>query len=61
METKPYKVMEWLRAIRDEHFEQIKNQSWQEDHQTISDTAKRTVEKIERIRNETLPESKSIS
>ncbi|MEW6238852.1 MAG: hypothetical protein AB1656_26000 [Candidatus Omnitrophota bacterium] len=50
METKEFKGMEWLRKIRDEHYEETKNKTWEEDHQEISHAAADMVKSIEEIR-----------
>jgi hypothetical protein len=52
METKPFKVMEWLRSIRDEHYEEQKTQPWQDDNNNISQIAKKTNQRIEQIKQE---------
>jgi len=50
METKEFKVIEWLRKIRDEHYEESKNKTWEEDRREISDAAADTMKTIEVIR-----------
>ncbi len=46
MKAKEFKVLEWLRRTRDDHFEQTKNKTWEEDQREISAKAGEMTEEI---------------
>lgn len=54
MERKKFKVMEWLRRIRDEHSESIRDASWEEIREETrigAETFKEKVKKQKDARN----------
>jgi len=48
MKNERFKVLEWLRTIRDEHYEAAKSKTWEEDGKDISTKAKEMMEEIRR-------------
>ena len=52
MKTERFKVLEWLRKIRDEHYEAAKSKTWEEDRKEISDKAKEMTERIQKRKAE---------
>jgi hypothetical protein len=46
MKTERFKVLEWLRTIRDEHYEAAKNKTWEEDRNEISAKAREMMEEV---------------
>jgi hypothetical protein len=52
MQTETFKVLEWLRRIRHEHYETAKSKTWEEDRKEISAKAKEMTEQIKRRKAE---------
>lgn len=46
MGTKPFKVMDWLCSIRDEHYESLQDKALEDDLQDISSIAETSLSKI---------------
>ena len=50
MQAETFKVLEWLRRIRDEHYQAAKSKTREEDRQEISAIAEEMTEQIWRRR-----------
>lgn len=55
MKAEEFKVLEWLRKTRDDHFEETRNKTWEEDRREISAIAEEITEEIRKRKTAKTP------